>query len=424
MILYRGKLLPDSRQDELIGTLADTVNDPFFSGEALPASAVILACDRLARRVLDGEFDSAAEPFLRSFNISRAQFREMAGLFRKESLEYKCAVELCDDERIIGGRVLRRRHPLGVLLHIAAGNVDILPAYSVVEGLLSGNVNILKLPSGDSGLSVRLLYELVRTEPLLSDYVYVFDVPSTETGTLKKLADLSDGVVVWGGEAAVRAARTMADVNTKVIAWGHKLSFAYAEPDATDEQLRLLAQSVCDTNQLLCSSCQGIFVDTASREEQRRFAVRFFEILRSVSGQSRPVEYGMRAKSAIMLYNERLEAPETGSEVLQADGVGVIIREDKALDLSYLYRNVWVRRLPLDELPSLRRYRGFLQTAAVLTADPEKRRTISELLARTGVVRITSAGNMSRTVCGEAHDGTYALREYSRITETELFDEP
>lgn len=42
-------------------------------------------------------------------------------------------------------------------------------------------------------------------------------------------------------------------------------------------------------------------------------------------------------------------------------------------------------------------------------------------VAAAGVVRITSAGNMSRTVSGEAHDGCYALRKYSRIVETELF---
>ena len=42
--------------------------------------------------------------------------------------------------------------PLGVLLHIAAGNADGLPAFSVAEGLATGNINILKLPQADNGL--------------------------------------------------------------------------------------------------------------------------------------------------------------------------------------------------------------------------------------------------------------------------------
>ena len=421
MILYHGKILKNSLQDKLIESLKDTVHTPIFNDAPLSAPTVINACDKLARRVINGDFDSIVTPFLRLYNINNEQFRDMVGLFTKESLTYKCEIELCDDDKIIDGKVMRKRYPLGVLLHIAAGNVDVLPAYSVIEGLLSGNVNILKLPMGDSGLSVKLLYELIKIEPILADHIYVFDVPSTETETLKKLAELCDGVVVWGGDAAVKAARNMVEVNSKIISWGHKLSFAYAELDASDEQLQQLAQSICDTNQLLCSSCQGIFVDTGSREEQKRFATRFFEILKTVNKRSSPVDYGMKAKSAINLYNERLESLSTGSEVLYEDGISVIIREDKELELSYLYRNVWVKRLTADELRRLKQYKNYLQTASILTTDPEKRKELSNQLARIGVVRITSPGNMSRTISGEAHDGTYALREYSRIVETELF---
>lgn len=421
MILYQGKILENSRQDALIDALKEDLSRPIISGYPLPAETVIEACDQLARRIISGEFDGIVKPFMSLFHIHEDQFTDMVRLFTREGLEYKCAVELGDGERVIDGKVIRKRYPLGVLLHIAAGNVDILPAYSVIEGLLSGNVNILKLPMGDSGLSVRLLHELIRIQPVLKDFIYVFDVPSTETGTLKKLADLADGVVVWGGDAAVKAARGMVSVNTKIIAWGHKLSFAYAEPDAGDQQLRELAQAICDTNQLLCSSCQGIFVDTDSRETQLRFAERFFDIFRQVNRQSRPADYGMRAKNAINLYNERLEQHATGKRILQADGISVLVCEDSDLELSYMYRNIWIKRLPMDQIHTLKKNKNYLQTAAVLTADPEKRQDICRRLAAAGLVRITSGGNMSRMIRGEAHDGTYALREYSRLVETEIF---
>jgi len=47
--------------------------------------------------------------------------------------------------------VTEKMYPLGILFHIAAGNMDALPAFSVLEGLLTGNINILKLPSADGG---------------------------------------------------------------------------------------------------------------------------------------------------------------------------------------------------------------------------------------------------------------------------------
>ena len=420
MILYKGQIYENSKQEELINLLKNDIYTPIINGEFLSVKTVINACDKLAEKVMNGEFDNIVIPFLSLFNINKQQFKDMVYLFTKEGLEYKCSIELSDEEKIINNKVVRKRYPLGVILHISAGNVDVLPAYSVIEGLLSGNINVLKLPMGDSGLSVKLLCELIKIEPKLKDYIYVFDVPSTETETLKNLADLCDGVVVWGGDEAVRAARNMVNVDTKIIAWGHKLSFAYAELDVSDKQLEELAKAICDTNQLLCSSCQGIFVNTDSKEKQIEFAKRFFEIFKRVNKNSVPIDFGMKAKNAINIYNERLEKHSTGKEIMSADGISVIVCDDNELELSYLYRNVWIKRLPIDSLHILKKYKGHLQTVAVLTSDMKKRVEISDIFARIGVVRITSAGNMSRTVCGEAHDGTYALREYSRIVETEI----
>lgn len=421
MILYKGKILNDSRQEEIIASLETELYKPLEKGEILTLDKVVLACDKLSRAVLDGGYDDILLPYLKKFNIDKERFAVMAQLFSEKSLRYKCSVELCDDEMTIDGKIKRKRMPLGVLLHIASGNVDALPAYSVIEGLLAGNINILKLPAGDSGLSVLLLGELIRIEPALTDYIYVFDVPSTETQTLKSLADLCDAVVVWGGDAAVKAARSMASVETKIIEWGHKLSFAYADISAEDKELEQLVENICSTNQLLCSSCQGIFVDTDSRQEQIHFAERFFEILRRVNNRVGQADFGMRAKNAISIYNERIEQHATKNVIMSADGVSVICTDDNELTLSYLYRNVWVKRLAHDKIvQTLKPHKNHLQTAAVLCPDSEKRAEICKRLENAGIARITSGGNMSRTVVGEAHDGRYPLREYSRIVESEF----
>ena len=209
MILYRGEVYENERQGELLERLPLDLYGPLGRGARLEPETVIRACDALALRVLRGDYDGIVRPLLTAYGIPDAQFRALAGLFRRAGLERKCAVELCDPPRDLAGGVRRERRPLGVLLHIAAGNVDALPAYSVVEGLLAGNVNILKLPMGDSGLSVKLLSELIALEPALQEYIYVFDVPSLETETLKALAALADGVAVWGGDAAAMAARRL-----------------------------------------------------------------------------------------------------------------------------------------------------------------------------------------------------------------------
>lgn len=418
MILMHGEVIDTNVEDKyLTGLYEDcihTLNQP----NPLTAEKVIRACDSLYQKVIRGEYNDVALPLLKMADISYERFLDMARLFSREELEYKCKVELGENynalEPLKNG-IKRRYYPLGILFHIAAGNVDGLPAYSVVEGLLTGNINILKLPSGDNGLSIKLLLELIKEEPAIRDYVYVFDVPSTDVKTLKLFADIADGIVVWGGDEAVQAAKTLADVTTKIIPWGHKLSFAYVTEAVTDEELYQLALNICSTNQVFCSSCQGIFLDTEDKTVLEHFGRRFFEQLKKANAAKGKTDIGMRGKNTIRLYNDMLEA-FTKNIILNEEGVSVIIKSDQELELSYLFRNVWVKALPHSKIiTNLKKHKNHLQTCGLLCAEAE-RDTLAVLLWKAGIVRITRA-DMSRMVSGEAHDGTYPLREYSRIVE-------
>ena len=152
--------------------------------------------------------------------------------------------------------------PLGTLFHIAAGNVDGLPAYSAAEGLLTGNVNILKLPQADNGLSVNICLKLIEIEPKISDFLYVFDTPSDDVSAMKKMADISDGIIVWGGDAATMAVRRFAKPNVKLIEWGHRLGFAYISgfSDKERELERTRRTYFFHKTAVVCSSCQTIYI--------------------------------------------------------------------------------------------------------------------------------------------------------------------
>ena len=417
MILYKGQIYPDSKQNDLIASLEGDIVETLSKPQRLTTEAVIAASQKLYDKAVNGYYDSIAVPLLREFGISYERYQAMAKAFSAEVLKYKCEIELGHDwnnlPNLTSGTA-RKIAPLGVLFHIAAGNVDGLPAYSVAEGLLAGNINVLKLPSGDSGMSVRLLADLIAEEPSLAEYIYVFDVPSTEFETLKRLAKLADGVVVWGGDMAQRAARDMCDVTTKIIPWGHKLSFAYATEKATEEQLRELARHVCATEQVLCSSCQGIFYDTDSIDELKSFAKRFFEIFKTENAIFGKADMAMRGRNSVQLYNDRLE--NKYPLILSDEGVSVVVKEDSELELSYTFRNVWVKALPREQIvKALKKQKGYLQTCGLL-CDADEKQEIAERLISAGVVRVTG-GDLSRTFFGEAHDGTYPLKEYTRIVE-------
>lgn len=206
MIFAHGSLLPDSRLPGLLAGLEGELNAA-LAGPPLPAETVLAALDALGRRLAAGEFDALLRRFLPAGELAR--LGEVLPLFTRDVLEEKLRAELGPERFSPRERrqTTARFLPLGVLLHVAAGNQPGLGLFSVAEGLLTGNVNLLKLPREDKGLSLAALSLLTEAAPELAGFVYAFDLPSSRTAELKALAGLADGIAVWGGDGAVLARR-------------------------------------------------------------------------------------------------------------------------------------------------------------------------------------------------------------------------
>lgn len=419
MILYKGGVYPDGKQEELISSLEGDMLETLQNNRTLTYNDVIDACDKLYQRVMNHEFDSIVLPLLEMANMPYSTFERYAKYFSKEGLLKKIDIELGDlknGELDLDEENTRHYEPLGILFHIAAGNVDLLPAYSVVEGLLVGNINILKLPTGDNGMSIRLLQELIKESPILKDYIYVFDVPSTEVETIKQLANLADATIVWGGDMAQKAARTFVDIHSSIISWGHKISFTYVDKNVTDEELKALCESICATNQLFCSSSQGIYVNTDDVNELKALAERILPLFAETSKKMGTLPLTMKAKNSLLIYNEKLEG--NADKVFMKDGVSIIVKEDNKLELSFLFQNIWIKPLKKEDIIKvLKPNKNLLQTVSINKLI-EGKKEISSLLAKAGATRITALGDNSRMLAGESHDGEYALRRYIRVVET------
>ena len=419
MILYKGEVYPDGKQEELISSLEGDMLETLQNNRTLTYNDVIDACDKLYQRVMNHEFDSIVLPLLEMANMPYSTFERYAKYFSKEGLLKKIDIELGDlknGELDLDEENTRHYEPLGILFHIAAGNVDLLPAYSVVEGLLVGNINILKLPTGDNGMSIRLLQELIKESPILKDYIYVFDVPSTEVETIKQLANLADATIVWGGDMAQKAARTFVDIHSSIISWGHKISFTYVDKNVTDEELKALCESICATNQLFCSSSQGIYVNTDDVNELKALAERILPLFAETSKKMGTLPLTMKAKNSLLIYNEKLEGH--ADKVFTKDGVSIIVKEDNKLELSFLFQNIWIKPLKKEDIIKvLKPNKNLLQTVSINKLI-EGKKEISSLLAKAGATRITALGDNSRMLAGESHDGEYALRRYIRVVET------
>lgn len=426
MILAKGKLYDSKEQDSILKNLEEEINRTRMT-KTLSIEKVIAALHKLGQEIAKGSFKDT---------IARLDIEDIENYIEavvlslnRENIAYKIKTELGEDffkpeetgPPLGQEKIAIQPMPLGTILHIAAGNVDGLPVYSVAEGLLTGNVNILKLPQADSGLSVEIIMKLIKIEPEISEFVYIFDTPSSDLVSIKKMAGISDGIVVWGGDTAVAAVRQFAPPGCKLIEWGHRLGFAYISGfENKDEEMRELAGHILSTKQLLCSSCQTIYIDTENLEDIYDFCKEFLPFMEAAAHKYPFSNIGASAETSLHKYNQNIENILSGNakgneRVFQGGHCSLTACSDKELQLSSMFGNCLVKRLPQREIFSvLRKSKDYLQTAGLICT-PEKRAGLSNLLARCGVVRIMRAGKMSASFSGEAHDGEYSLRRYVRI---------
>lgn len=414
MNLIFGKLISGPPGKDLLREIYERIMDT-LAGAPLAPEVVINACGKVCQRLEEPESVAA----LLRLGVSEEEFSRHAAQVReqlsRERLTARLERELGAAANPVGAEWL----PLGTLLCIAAGNAYGLSAFGVLEGLLTGNITLLKLPGQGDEVSLLILEWLIEAEPELAEYIYVFGFSSNDVKLLLALARMADAVAVWGGDEAVKAVRSLAEPNIRLIEWGHKIGFAYVAPGrVTDGELRELALHMCRTRQLYCTSCQGIYLDTEDFEQVQRFAADFSKHLAAASGGSlAALPEGVKAQLALKLRSRELELiqhPERGS-LYRCGQVSVWADRSERLESSYMFGNCWVKPLPQKRiLRVLKPCKSYLQTAA-LYCRAEDREQYENLLFRAGVGRITTAKELDGVDFSLPHDGEYPLRKYCRM---------
>lgn len=109
-----------------------------------------------------------------------------------------------DDDEIRLGR--------GMVFHIAPSNVPVNFAYSLIAGLLSGNSNVVRVPSRKFEQiqividAINVLSELDRHRDV-SDRIILIRYDSQEDSITRQLSSLCAVRVIWGGDQTIRNIR-------------------------------------------------------------------------------------------------------------------------------------------------------------------------------------------------------------------------
>ncbi|WP_406504231.1 aldehyde dehydrogenase family protein [Streptomyces sp. NBC_00212] len=424
---WQGAFIGDDEAADRLAALPAAVEAAL--AEPLDTETVLAACDALAGALRDPGHPvrDRLAPHLPADGGAEELYAELAAFLDRGALTRKLRRELgaTSPQRLnrpdAKETVYEAWAPVGLVAHIAPGNAATVAPLSLIEGLLAGNVNVLKTSSADTLLAAHLLAELVAQDPTgaLAERVIVLRFSSSRQDWLRLMCAPADAVAVWGGESAVAGVAAHVPAGCRLVEWGHKISFAYLTRDAWADEatLNALAEDVCLFEQQACSSPQVVYLDTEDTGELHAFCDRLAAALAArpapATHELDPAEY---AELTTTEHLARLEEHLGFTRVLAApDGTWRVMADTRpALTASPLHRTVWVKPLPRKHLmATLRPMRRYLQTAG-LAGSRTDIAELSTLVLAAGATRVTPVGAMTAGYSGEPHDGVYALQRYSR----------
>jgi len=315
--------------------------------------------------------------------------------------------------------------PLGVVLHVSPGNVFVGGADSLITGLITKNVNLLKVAGADPVFPLLFAHSIreVDTEGLLADMFCVLNFRGGEHQLEDCFKTGCDGIVVWGSATTVASYQDGLGPQTRLVEHGHRLGFsmitsAGAARKGLEATAQAMARDIVMWEQRACASPQRIFVEADLAESLGESLARALEAecralprgRLSVDEQVEIIRARELARADQAAGDGRMWASAPGTDwtvILEPPGRPFTPSPlNRCIHLSP-YRN-W------EEVESaLKPFSSYLQSAGVL-ADPRQMRVISRNLARAGVTRITRVGSMHSGKEAAPHDGAFSLEQLIR----------
>lgn len=416
-------------------------SEPHLNSVALlryPARDIVELFDRVGRAWRDPGFEPRQKclellPDLVGFSPTMVErgLEELTRLLDRSTLMSKMRYEL-GRSAVLDRWVWRegyqgyvRALPLGVVTHVSPGNVFLGAADSLVHGLLTKNINLVKVASADPIfplLFARSVKEFDR-DGVVSQSFAVLAFERQDQQVESWLKERSDGIVVWGGQGAVDAWRAGLSPGCKFIPYGPRFSFAVITRQGMEQTtLADLALDVVMWEQRACASPQVLFLEAPEDPGQEEEAI-LEELGRELERLAEMIP------AAELDFHQKVEVRKERELALELErrGRGRCLGPDGRFRWSVIWR-AWddhhghplnrtlvvvpfQRRLQIKNW--LRPHRHLLQSAG-LAVGHENVREWASSLARLGVHRVTELGKMHLAKHGAPHDGSFQLGELVR----------
>lgn len=320
-----------------------------------------------------------------------------------------------------------KAEPSGVVSHVSAGNVFVGAVDTLVQGLITKNVNVLKMSSADPVFPMIFAEVLKKVDyrGMLAGTFALVPFRGGDAAVETVIKQESDLIVVYGGEETVKAYRNDTGMHTRIIEYGPKYSLAILGKEClTDDNMQDIASAVARDftmwEQSACSSPHAVFIDSAEKAGQFASALsdglRYWteKIPHSTISANEAVEI-LRARELARVDKALGEAELLIPSIDDLDWT-VILQKECEFKVSPHHRTAYVVVSPdhhTATLDALRDYGKYIQSVALFLPVPDKL-SLSDALVCAGADRITDIGMMARRKHGTPHDGTRGTSDMVR----------
>ena len=397
-----------------------------------PIEDILVFFNEISKRIIERD-----GPFQKKFSEDGINF--LVYWFRKNFLE-KAIVEslrmdpiVLDQYIEIDNKLLISATPKGVITHWLSGNVPILGLLSLIQGLATKNINILKI-SKDTGMLIpNFLAEISKIDLKISDSktikgseickniaVVYFDRNNKEAQ--EYFSNISNIRVAWGGMDAVESVmNTKRNYGTEDVIFGPKKSFAIIEKSQIegekdiDSLCQKLANDIFQIDQRGCNSPHNVFIEKNSKFGSKYFAEHLGIAMKNLAKRN-PQQY-YSSLETLNILKKRTEF-DMFYDAFYPDSLewSVLHADNSTLEDSCFNRTIFVKTYnDIDEI--LKKCSHLTQSIGV-AMNKDNLLTFARKASIKGVDRFPKIGSM--TLYEVPWDGMYVMDRFVKWTKINL----
>ena len=386
---------------------------------SLSSREILAVLDRVSGLWEAGRYrDTAMEKLPEMTGFSEGTVKEgldtLCDILSKRALEKKIKGEMGDNylDGWRGNESLRLfAAPIGSVLHVLAGNTFVSGIESLVNGIVTRNINVVKVSSSDRFFPYLFLRSIGECSPELASTISIISFKGGDRAIEKKLKERMDGIIVWGGADAVQSYKRDLPPGKVLIEHGPKCGIGVVEKYEESLPDRI-ARDVVSWEQRSCASLQVLYI----KRGMGRLVSDVGEALDGFPEKKPDRDQAVEVMKAREIARMGKVFGDYDCLFSREPGRWQIILTKK-FELSPLGRTLYVReyddiREVLEEIP-----REYMQTVAISSG---RDMDLGKMFSEAGATRIVKFGRMTSGVEEAPHDGNFPLRELVRFCGMEL----